>query len=145
MQPKERLNTPACQLLSSFCWGRGIAGLSVRAAIVLSFAMFLTGPFFARKKIDAIVMENGDRITGEIKELDAGVLRVKLNYVGGTISLQWLKVARVESSQLFLVQTQDGAVYSGTIGTLETSANRPVEFQITKEPTITVPIERVKS
>jgi hypothetical protein len=65
MQPKQRLNTPACPLLSSFCVGREIAGLSVRAAI-LSFAMFLTGPLFARKKIDGIVMDNGDRITGEM-------------------------------------------------------------------------------
>lgn len=87
-------------------------------------------------------MENGDRIIGEIKGLDAGVLRVELDYGDGTISLQWLKVARVESSQLFLVQSQDGAVYSGTIGTLEASANRPVESQITKEPAINVPIER---
>jgi hypothetical protein len=53
-------------------------------------------------------MENGDRITGEIKGLDAGVSRVELEYVDVTIPLQWLKVARVESSRIFLVRTQDG-------------------------------------
>jgi hypothetical protein len=88
MQPKERLNTPACLLLSSLCSGRGIAGLSVRAAIVLTFAMFLTLPLFVRKKADMLVMENGDRIPGGIKGLDAGVLRVDLDYIDGTISLR---------------------------------------------------------
>jgi hypothetical protein len=75
--------------------------------------MFFPGPLFSRKKIDVIVMENGDRMTGEINRLDSGVLRVELDYVDGTISCQWLKVPRVESSQLFkdaLKQLERGAL-----------------------------------
>lgn len=51
MQPKGRLNTPACLLLSSSCLGRGIPGLSVRAAIVLSVAMLLTGPPLLERRL----------------------------------------------------------------------------------------------
>jgi hypothetical protein len=62
-----------------------------------------------------IVLENGDHLTGEIKGLNAGVLRVSLDYVDGTISVEWSKVKRVESKQLFIVQEQDGSSYTGTL------------------------------
>ena len=53
-------------------------------------------------------MKNGDRITCEVKGLEGGVLTVNLDYVDGTLSIDWLKVARLESSYLFLVTLQDG-------------------------------------
>jgi hypothetical protein len=104
-------------------------------AIVLGWAVLLAGPLAGREKTDTIVMQNGDRITGEIKGLDAGVLRVDLDYVDGTISLQWLKVARVESNQAFLVQTQDGSVYTGTIATAEAFAGEPIKIRVLEAAT----------
>ncbi len=97
--------------------------MNTRATILI--ASLLTGwPLAARPKVDVITMTNGDRITGEIKGLNAGVLRVDLDYVDGTISLQWLKVARVESPQLFIVQTQDGSSYTGTLYTSPSETNK---------------------
>jgi putative salt-induced outer membrane protein YdiY len=86
-------------------------------AKILSAVLLLAAPLAARLKTDVVVMSNGDRITGEIKGLDAGVLKVDLDYVDGAISIEWLKVARVESSQLFIVQVQDGSMYTGTLAT----------------------------
>jgi hypothetical protein len=100
------------------------------AVIIVRLTILLAIPLFARQKTDVIVMENGDRFTGEIKGLSGGVLRVDLDYVDGTMSFQWLKVARVESIQLFLVQTQDGKVYTGTIATSESTGDRPVSLQL---------------
>src|SRR5689334_23347544 len=88
--------------------------MNIRATILILF-LLAGGPAAARPKVDIITMANGDRITGEIKGLNGGVLRVDLDYVDGTISLQWMKVARVESPQLFIVQTQDGSSYTGTL------------------------------
>src|SRR5215471_3919796 len=87
-------------------------------AIILSAVLLAAAPLGARQKTDVIVMSNGDRITGEIKGLDAGVLKVDLDYVDGTISVQWLKVAHVESKQLFIVHSQDGSLYTGTLSTV---------------------------
>lgn len=95
----------------------------------------------AREHTDLIVMQNGDRLRGEIKSLDAGVLKVDLDYADGAVSISWLKVARVESTQLFLIHTQDGSVFSGTLGTAESPA-KAVIIQITDEVKGTVPIER---
>jgi hypothetical protein len=79
-------------------------------------------------------MKNGDHLTCEIKGLSAGVLSVKLGYAQGTINLEWSQVARLESNQLFLVQTEDGKVYSGTLSTVAKSGERPVQIKITSAP-----------
>ena len=84
----------------------------------------------ARDKTDVIVMNNGDRITGEIKRLENGVLQVDLDYVDGTLSIDWLKVARLESTARFLVQLQDGSVFSASIVTREALAGTPVKIEI---------------
>ncbi len=107
--------------------------MNIRAVILCS-ALLLTAPLFAREKTDVIVMKNGDRLTCQVKELDAGVLYVSLDYVLGTISVQWSEVAHLESNQLFIVQTEDGSVYEGTLSTVETPDGRPVKIQVAESP-----------
>jgi len=97
-------------------------------------ALLLTTPLLSREKTDLIIMNNGDHITGEIKGLDAGVLYVSLDYVSGTVSFQWSKVATLESKQLFIVKTEDGSVYTGSLNGAETRAGRPLEIQIAQTP-----------
>ena len=98
--------------------------------IAVSLAFLLTTPVLAREKTDVLVMRNGDRMTCEVKELSAGVLYVSLDYVDGTTSVDWSKVARVESTQLFVVKTANGAVYMGTLETTDTAAGRPVRIRV---------------
>jgi len=98
--------------------------------IILSFTLLVSLPLFAREKTDVIVMKNGDRMTCEIKGLTDGVLSVKLDYVDGTVGVQWSKVARLESNQLFLVRTEDGTVYTGRLSIAETPGKQPVTVQI---------------
>src|SRR5262249_44290352 len=80
----------------------------------------------ARDKTDVMVMKNGDRMTCEVKGLERGVLYVKFEYIDGTASVNWSKVARLESNYLFYVKTEDGSVYTGTLSTPETGPGRPV-------------------
>ena len=42
-------------------------------AVIVSCALLVATPLFAREKTDVLVMNNGDRLTGEIKGLDASV------------------------------------------------------------------------
>ena len=77
-----------------------------------------------------MVMTNGDRLTCEVKGLDAGVLYVSFDYIDGTASVNWSKVVRLESAQLFVVKTEGGAVYTGTLQTADTPADRPVKIQV---------------
>ena len=107
---------------------------------ILAF-LLLQLPLFARDKSDVIVMKNGDRWTGEIKALDAGVLFVSLSYVDGTVSVDWSQVANIESKQPFIVRTADGSVYTGLLKTAEQTADSPVTLQVVEE-NYTVPLAR---
>ena len=111
-------------------------------ALILSSALLLAAPLFAREKTDVIVMKNGDRMTCQIKGLDAGVLYVSFDYIDGTASVDWSKVARLESKQLFIVKTQDGSMYSGSLTTPETPDNRPVKLQVLETPEKEVAVDR---
>jgi hypothetical protein len=84
----------------------------------------------AREKSDVIVMKNGDHITGEIKTLQSGVLKVDLDYVDGTISIDWLKIARIQSNAIFVVQLQNGSVYSATIASRQALASVPGQLEL---------------
>lgn len=104
-------------------------------AICLTFGLCLvfSKPALARQTTDVIVMKNGDRMTCEIKGLDNGVLSVSLDYVDGTISVEWSKVARLESKQQFIVATQDGSVRSGTLASTEETPGKPMRIKVGEE------------
>jgi hypothetical protein len=112
--------------------------------IVLCSVLLLVAPLFGREKTDVIVMKNGDHLTCEIKGLNSGVLYVSLDYILGTSSVQWSKVDHLESSQLFIVKTESGLVYTGTLSAAELSGDRPMKIEVVVSPETKVTIERTQ-
>jgi hypothetical protein len=104
--------------------------MNLRFLLLSVTLTLLTAPLYGRDKTDVLVMKNGDRITCAVKGLDGGVLYVDVDYLDGTTSVNWSKVARLESKQLFLVITEDGSLYTGTLSTPETAAGQPVRIHI---------------
>jgi putative salt-induced outer membrane protein YdiY len=102
--------------------------------IVLCAVLFLAAPASAREKTDVVIMRNGDRLTCEIKGLTADALYISLDYALGTVSIDWFKVDHLESNQLFVVKTQNGEVYSGTLSMPQTEAERPVSIIEVADP-----------
>ena len=112
--------------------------------ITLTIALFYALPVCARDKTDVIVMNNGDRFTGEIKGLDAGILYVGFDYISGTTSIEWSKVDHLESQQLFIVKVEEGSVYSGTLKTTLKVVGRPIEIEVLEPPAEPVVVEHSK-
>ena len=103
--------------------------LTLPAFLLLLLAM--TAPaLFARPKTDVLVMENGDRITCEIKVLENGQLKIKTDYTIGTIPVNWTKVARIESKQFFRVEMNTGVFHTGVIELLPDSEDVEKDFRI---------------
>lgn len=102
-------------------------------AVILFCQLLVVVPLFARESTDVVVMDNGDRLTGEVKALDGGVLYVSLPYAIQTLSVDWSKVVRLESHQLFIVKTEDGTVYEGVLNSRETGG-RPIKIEIAETP-----------
>jgi hypothetical protein len=92
---------------------------TLRLVLFGSLTGFLAGssPLWARAKTDILYMKNGDKITCEIKEMEHGQLLVKTSYTKGTLTIDWEKVERIESKQLFVLETEKGNYYSGEIQT----------------------------
>jgi putative salt-induced outer membrane protein YdiY len=103
-------------------------------AMILCFTLFFSVPLLAQKDTDVIVMKNGDRFTCEIKGLSGGVLSVKVRYVDGAMAVQWSQVAQIQSTRLFLIQTESGAVYTGKISTTGASGDPPIRIEIAAAP-----------
>jgi hypothetical protein len=66
----------------------------------------------AAPKTDVVVLINGDRVTGEVKELERGLLTFSTEFIG-TISIEWEKIAQLRSGQLFEVELMDGTKVCG--------------------------------
>jgi hypothetical protein len=67
--------------------------------------IFLLAPLLASicpsaqaKREDVVVMNNGDRFTGEVKRLQNGLLFVETEYVSGNIGLDWNQVRSVQTT-----------------------------------------------
>lgn len=63
--------------------------------LIIIFLLFLQSVAFAAKT-DIVILQNGDRTTGEIKELKFGKLKYGTDNAG-TISFEWDKIAYLKS------------------------------------------------
>lgn len=95
--------------------------MSARRAALLSAALILASAVFpasafARDKTDVIRLKNGDRVTGEIIQLEYGQLKIKTDSIG-TVYVEWPSVAAVESGYEFLVEWIGGRRAYGRLRT----------------------------
>jgi hypothetical protein len=68
----------------------------------------------ARAKTDLVFLTNGDRITGEIKQLDRGILKLSTDDIG-TINIEWEDVDSLNSVYHFRVEDHFGGKHFGAI------------------------------
>jgi Protein of unknown function, DUF481 len=94
------------------------------ALMLLAFAgAGLPATAEARAKTDLVFLNNGDRMTGEIKQLSRGILKLSTNDIG-TINIEWEDVDSLSSVYQFRVEDHlgvehFGAIFVGKDGTLE--------------------------
>ena len=82
--------------------------------LILFLSLLLCGNVWARDKTDIIWLSNGDRITGEIKQLEHGILRVGTDAIGD-INIQWEDIATIDSEFEFQFERSDGTRITGII------------------------------
>ena len=92
--------------------GKSLAVLLVSALSLLTVSSAFAG---SRVKTDIVYLQNGDKITCEIKSLSQGQLTVSADYTSGSIVIDWSKIDRIKSSQQFVVTDPAGVVHTGTL------------------------------
>ena len=92
--------------------------LTTTASLFLFVALFAGPPSADAQELeeynDKIYLKNGDRITGNIKELDRGKLRVK-TITMDTIYLNWIDVESIESNTYLRIARTDGTLTYGRV------------------------------
>jgi len=106
----------------------------VGAFVLMTCLLFLASSNPGQEKADIVEMKNGDRLTCEIKGLSGGVLYLSLDYIDGTVSVNWSKVARIESTRQFIVRTDSGIVHTGTISMLRAAGSQVTSLEVVDSP-----------
>ena len=94
-----------------------IHGASLLPSVLLFFTVtfaLMSTPLLARDKTDVVILKNGDHVTGEIKSLARGKMRLSTDYMG-TVEIEWEDVARVTSQWVFEVETETGLRTFGSL------------------------------
>ncbi len=93
-------------------------------------------------RADTVIMSNGDGFNGTIVSSDGKQLTLKLDYAGGTVTLQWSAVRQVISSEPIFVVTAQGTTISGMVTTdagdlvVTPSTGAPVRMPLANAATI---------
>ena len=86
------------------------------ALVALGLALYPGATLYAQPKTDVVTFANGDRITGEVKQLDRGRLEFSTDDAG-TLYLEWDKLVSVVATRIVEVVTSDGRRFLGSLGT----------------------------
>jgi hypothetical protein len=86
-----------------------------KAIVTIALALSVTATTHAQGRTDVVTLANGDRITGEIVQLERGRLEFKTDDAG-TLYLEWDKVSSLVATRLVEVLTTDGRRFLGSLG-----------------------------
>lgn len=104
---------------------------------ILALFWLLLGSFSitaaAAPKTDIVIFKNGDKLTGEVKSLERGRLRLNTEATG-TISIEWDKIVSVKSDQHIQVETENGVRYFGQLLATNESAGVVVDTEYGQRP-----------
>jgi len=96
--------------------------------LALLWASFCSAAHAQRK--DVVIMNNGDRFTGEVKRLENGLLFVETDYVAGSIGLDWNQVESVQSTATYRIVLSNGKILLGKIEKVSSEKAKEADFLI---------------
>ncbi|HKR12714.1 MAG TPA: DUF481 domain-containing protein [Pyrinomonadaceae bacterium] len=100
-----------------------------RLILLVLLSLLFTVTAIGKNVDDVVVLRNGDRLTGEIKGLQRGELRVKSDYMAEAVRLDWAKVERLDSKSTFMIWLVDGKLVTDVMRVLP-NANGTASFEI---------------
>ena len=98
--------------------------------VILFLLLVCTTTTFAKSNDDVVVLKNGDRLTGEIKGLQRGELKIKADYMAEAVRLDWARIERLESKSTFIISLVDGKLFTSVMRLLPSNSNEIPNFVI---------------
>jgi hypothetical protein len=78
---------------------------------------------------DTLIMNNGDMLVGEIKELQQGVMKFETDYSDKDFQIEWNKVMEIYTKTIFVISLSNGDRINGSIKTDPTDSSRVLIFE----------------
>jgi putative salt-induced outer membrane protein YdiY len=102
------------------------------ATFTLTVLVFSTCHSAHAKKLrgDVVTMKNGDRLTGEVKGLDSGILSIETEYSSSNLTVDWNQVVAVRSTATYLITLASGVHVTGTLVRTPGSTEHPEDVTI---------------
>jgi hypothetical protein len=94
---------------------------------LITILILLAAQAFAQN--DTLVMKNGDKLIGEIKELQQAVMKFETDYSDKDFTIEWDKVAEIYTTTTFVISLSDGDRINGIIKTDPTDSSRVLIFE----------------
>jgi len=88
-----------------------------RFVILLFISLFFLVFEAKAQRTDIMILNNGDRITGDIKRMEMGVLTIKTNDMS-TLHVDWLKVRSLRTEKTYEIRMSSGMLYYTSFDTL---------------------------
>ena len=88
--------------------------VSERKSFLLILLMVLFSHTAWAQKTDIVYLKNGDRITGEVKNLSRGKLELSTDHMG-TVFIEWDKIQQLISNTGQSIELTDGQRYYGWV------------------------------
>jgi len=98
--------------------------------IILFLTLVCVTSTYAKNDDDVVVLKNGDRLTGEIKGLQRGELKIKADYMAEAVRLDWTRIERIESKSTFIISLVDGKLFTSAMRLLPSNSNDVPNFII---------------
>src|SRR5215510_7425138 len=98
--------------------------------LILFITLAWTATAAAKNVDDVVVLKNGDRLTGEIKGLQKGELRIKADYMAEAVRLDWARIERIESKSTFMIYLVDGKLFTDVMRLLPANSSEVANFVI---------------
>lgn len=88
--------------------------MKLMRSLLLVVLLFASLTAYAVEKTDIVILKNGDRITGEVKNLEAGILELKTDTMG-TVHIEWRFISELITKRRLSVESTDGSRWLGQL------------------------------
>ena len=86
---------------------------------LITFVLIMIVPTILWSQNDTIVLKNKDKIVGEIKSMDRGVVTIETDYSDSDFTITWIDIVSIKSKQTYLMTLSNGTRINSSMYTKE--------------------------
>ena len=87
----------------------------MKKGVLIIASLLFSNLSYLYAQSDSLVLNNGNVIVGEAKELNKGVLTMKTNYSDSDFKIEWLGIKEIFTESYYTITMSYGTIYYGRL------------------------------